>query len=108
MVVFNTCPKPGQKPGPEEIPERNLPGWARMLVLVGINLPGQLQAELKIFYIYVTAWQDRSRLGQDDSISGHCQPDHESSGPVVLGIIFFRAATYTSGPGLGQVLIATD
>ena len=59
-----------------EILEINLVGWARMMVLFGITLPGHLWVELKIFF-YVKAWQDCSGPGQDDGI--------------ILGIIFFWA-----------------
>ena len=47
----------------------------------------------------------------DTSTSGPFPDGAKYKGPnlqVVLGIIFLRAATYTSGPSFGQVLITTE
>ena len=102
-----------------------------MMVLVGITLPGLLWAEPKI--IFISLWAGPVVLGiisfqarpvvlgiicfQD----GHCQGARTGVGVgvgegvtggagfrVLDGINFFRATTYASGLGFGQVLINMD
>ena len=67
-----------------------------MIVLVGITLLGTLRAELKkIFFSY----------GPGISSPSMNASPVVRAGPVLLGIIFFQAATYDSGPGFGQILM---
>ena len=52
----------------------------------GNTLQGQLRAELKIFFIYVKAWQDHSGLGQDYGISSKLLPGQASDRYLALPI----------------------
>ena len=93
-----------------------------MMVLVGITLLGHLLVELKIvFYVWhgkiIPGWarmmvSDLVLFSSGPGSSGITSPSMNASPevqarPVVLGITFFRAPTYASGPGFGQVLITT-
>ena len=87
----------GPTPGEAKYNGKIVPGWVRMIVLVGIIywaiLGGAKYSTRYYFFLGRAAWALPARAGIFQA------------GPVVLGIIFFGAAP---GPGFGQVFIITN